>query len=338
MEITVRYYEKNTRKNQIHKALSIINSAQNYYFYKLKEDATDLCEENQVYWDDFLEKQVIEKNVYIIYITEKPFNDNWFSHEEPQCAVISTHSWEERFAPPSLKAYLVYQIAQASINFEGDISETMAMRIVHDDPKGCMFDLCINKSDIKLGMISGSICPQCRAVLDTYGVNEKAINAVEKMLWHVRAEAIGKPIVYDENAAFVIMRFTKNDENNNAFKYGINSALESLGIKCVRADFQITSGQLLEKIARSIERSRFIIAKIDSDNLNVYFELGLAIGLNKDILLVSENDWVLHLPSDLKNLECLTYPKGDYETLKEKIIKYYVDNYHYIVKDPVRAL
>lgn len=224
MEIIVRYYEKNTRKSQILKALSIINSAQNYYFYKLEEEHTDLCEENQVSWEDFREKQVMEGNQYTIYITEKPFNDNWFSHEETQCAVISTHSWEDIFAPPSLKAYLVYQIAQASINFEGDINDSMEMRMVHDDPKGCMFDLCTYKSDIKLGMISGSICPQCRAVLVTYGISEKAINAVEKMLWHVRAEAIGKPIVYDDNAAFIIMRFTENDENNNAYKYGINSA------------------------------------------------------------------------------------------------------------------
>lgn len=332
MEITVRYYEKNTRKTQIVKAISIINSAQNYFFYKLEVDKdTDICKENYISWTKFKEEHIEEDKYakYAIYITEKPFDDNWFSHEESQFAVITTNDWEEIFAPPSLKAYLVYQIAQASINFEGDINENMEMRMVHDNPEGCMFDLCGAKQDIRLGMIAGNICPQCRAVLVRYGVNEKAIGAVEKMLRHVRAEAVGKPIIFDEDAAFVVMRFSSNDENSNAFEYGIKSALESLGIKCIRADFEITSGQLLEKVERSIKRSRFIIVKVDSENLNVYFELGLAMGFDKDILLVSEDQWVLNLPSDLRNWECLTYPKGDYKTLKEKVITHYIDNYHY---------
>lgn len=61
------------------------------------------------------------------------------------------------------------------------------------------------------------------------------------------------------------------------------------------------------------------------------------MGLNKDILLISENDWVLNLPSNLRNIECLTYPKGNYETLKEKIIRYYVDNYHYTIRALIRG-
>ena len=100
-------------------------------------------------------------------------------------------------------------------------------------------------------------------------------------------------------------------------------------IKANRADNTVTSGQLLDKIERNIEKSRFIIAKVDSDNLNVYFELGLAMGLDKDVLLISEKGLVLQLPTDLKNWECLTYSKGDYEELKKNIIEYFKDNYHY---------
>lgn len=332
MKITVRYFAEIKRKNQIQKAISIINSAQNYFFYEAEiDEKIDVCEDASINWHKFkeLQKKFIEDNKYIIYITEKPFDDNWFSHEEAQYSVITTHDWEEHFAPPSLKTFLVYQIAQASINFEGDINETMEIRMVHDDPEGCMFDFCITKPDIKFGMIAGNICPRCRAELVRYGITEKAINAVEKMLWHVRAEAIGKPIIFDEHAAFVVMRFTANDENSNAYEYGIKTALETLGIRCSRADSKITSGSLLNKIERSIEKSRFIIVKVDENNLNVYFELGLAMGLHKDILLISENDWVLNLPTDLRNLECLTYTKGNYHMLEQKIIEYYQNNYHY---------
>lgn len=330
MEINVICSKNNRRKNQIVKAINIMNGVQNNFFYKLISDSeADICEEEYVNWNIFCKNHSSSDDEYIIYITEKPFDDYWFSHEESHYAVITTDDWEETFAPPSLKAYLVYQMAQAAISFEGDLNERMEMRMVHDLAEGCMFDLCINKTDIKLGMIAGNICPQCRAVLVRYGISEKAINAVERMLWFVRAEAIGKPIIFDEDAAFIVMRFSTNDENDNAYKYGIKSALETLNIKVVRADNIISSGQLLEKVQRNIEKSRFVIVKVDSDNLNVYFELGLAMGLDKDVLLISEKELVLQLPSDLKNWECLTYSKGNYEELKKNIIQYFQDNYYY---------
>ena len=164
--------------------------------------------------------------------------------------------------------------------------------MVHDSANGCIFDFCENKSDIKLGMIAGNICPQCKAILMSYGIDEKALYAIERMLTVVRAEAIGKPIIFDENAAFIVMRFSANDENANAYKYGVQLALEELNIKCVRADNELSSGQLLGKIEKNIDKSRFIIAKVDSSNLNVYFELGLAMGKQKDVLLISEKNLV----------------------------------------------
>lgn len=338
MVINVKYWNGNTRKNQIIKAVNIINGLQNYYYLVLKPLDEDVVNDVSINWEFFCENYSAENDDYVIYITEKAFDDNWFSHEEYQFSIITTNDWEKHFAndwekhfaPPSLKAYLVYQIAQAVISFEGDLSEKMEMRMVHDYAEGCMFDLCIDKTDIHLGMIAGNICPKCRANLVRYGISEKAIYSAERMLGYVRSEAIGKPMLFDEDAAFVVMRFSQNDENDHAYLYGIKPALERLKIKCIRADNQISSGQLLEKIEKNIEKSRFVIIKVDSNNLNVYFELGVAMGLNEDVLLISEKDLVLHLPSDLKNWECLTYSEGNYDELKDKVIKFFSDNYHYM--------
>jgi len=329
MVIKIKYWIDNSRKNQIIKAISIINGLQNYYFFMLESSDNDVVNETCVDWDVFSKLYSIKNDEYVIFITEKPFVDNWFSHEEYQFSVITMHDWEKLFAPLSLKAYLVYQIAQAVISFEGDLSEKMEMRMVHDYAEGCIFDLCMDKTDIHLGMIAGNICPKCRGNLLRYGISEKAIYSVERMLSYVRSEAIGRPIVFDEDTAFIVMRFSQNDENDHAFLYGIRPALEKLKIKCIRADNQITSGQLLEKIKKNIEKSRFVIIKVDSNNLNVYFELGLAMGLNKDVLLISQEDLVLHLPTDLRNWECLTYSEGNYDQLKNKVIKFFADQYHY---------
>lgn len=201
--------------------------------------------------------------------------------------------------------------------------------MTHERAEGCMFDFCLKKTDIKLGMVAGTICPQCQSALLRYGISKKALNAIERILSYVRSEAIGKPIMFNENEAFIVMRFSNNDENDHAYKYGIKHALEDLKIKCIRADEEVMAGQLLQKVRQNIERCRFVVAKVDSNNLNVYFELGLAMGLDKDVLLISEEDLVIQLPTDLKNWECLTYSKGNYEQLKQRIIQYYKDNYHY---------
>jgi hypothetical protein len=143
----------------------------------------------------------------------------------------------------------------------------------------------------------------------------------------VRAEASGRPIALDPQEVFIVMRFTQNDENDNAWKHGIRPGVESCGLKPVRADAKVESGQILEKIDRYIKRCRLIVAKVDENNLNVYYELGLAMGFDKDVLLISESSLVLNLPSDLKNWECLTYDKGNYDQLAARMRKFLCDNY-----------
>ena len=244
--------------------------------------------------------------------------------------------WRNVGLKPNLKTILsififILILISNNICFAGELSEYVEMRMIHDDAAGCMFDFCTDKKDIHLGMIAGNICPQCRAVLLQYGINEKAIYSVERMLCYVRSEAIGKPVLFDENEAFVVMRFSQNDENEHAYLYGIKPALKSLNIKCIRADNQILPGQLLDKIEISINKSRFVIVKVDVDNLNVYFELGLAMGLDKDIILISERNLVINLPADLRNWECLTYTEGNYEELRNNLINFFVNNYHYTI-------
>ena len=330
MDIKIICCNNYCRKNQIIKAINILNSVQNYFFYKLINVDSEVVEDNIIIdWNSFSSAHGNSIDEHTIYITEKPFSDNWFSHKGYNFSIITTDGWELHFAPPSLCVYLVYQIAQATVSFEADLSENMEMRMVHDKAEGCIFDFCLNKPDIKLGMIAGTICPHCRSILLRYGINERVLNAIERILLYVRSEAIGKTVMFNENEAFIVMRFSNNDENDHAYKYGIQPALKDLGIKSLRADDKIISGQLLSKIRQNIEKCRFIIAKVDSENLNVYFELGLAMGLDKDVLLISEENFVIRLPSDLKNWECLTYPNGNYDKLKQQIVKYYQDNYHY---------
>ena len=326
MKINVICYSSIARKFQILKAIEALNYIQNYFRYIYVESEKDVCNEKSLAWkefDDYYQSDV----KYNIYITEKNFDDNWFSHEESNYAVISTAGWETYFAPPSLKAYIVYQIAQATMNFKADINEGMQIRLIHSKPRGCIFDFCANKEEIRIGMNAGLICPQCKNELKIYGVEELALSAIENILNYVRSESIAKPIIFKANTAFVVMEYTKNDENQNAFEYGIKAALKELGIECVRADDNVRYNPILEQVMEHIYKSKFIIVKADTNSLNVYFELGFAMGIKKDILLISEESQVGNLPIDMRNMQCLTYKKGDYGELCKKVKSFFMKNY-----------
>jgi len=73
-----------------------------------------------------------------------------------------------------------------------------------------------------------------------------------------------------------------------------------------------------------------VVATVDVESRNVYFELGLAIGPGKDVLLVTESTLIVTLPSDLRSWECLTYEKGNHEELRDKAARFFEANYHLV--------
>ncbi|RHW28307.1 hypothetical protein D0Z08_04850 [Nocardioides immobilis] len=254
-----------------------------------------------------------------MWVTDAPFADNWFSHEDRATSVITTADWERYFAPPSLRSYVIYQLAQTCTIFAADLSEEMLENIAHEPPRGCANDLSANKANIRFGMLAGSLCPECAAVMTQYGMSDEQVAAVRRMLALVRDEALGTPRPLDPLSAFVVMRFSAFDENANAYEYGVKAGIEAAGFTCTRADDSYQPGALLTKVTKYIERSRVIVAKVDVQNLNVYYELGVARALGKDIILVAAQEQIGGLPTDINNLEVLTYPTGDYKALRESL-------------------
>ena len=315
---------------RVQEAVNLVNGCQRFFFLKRCRDPIRLRGEGGTLGGDAAAELLATEypNQKVICITDRRLDDNWFSHEYRHCAVISTADWEQHFAPPSLRSYLAYQIAQALVPIEGDLSEEMLLRLVHEPAIGCMHDLNVSKLDIKYGMRAGNMCPACEGSLREFGVDSSALDAIRRILGIVRDEAIGRTRGVDSFATFVVMRYSQNDENDNAYRYGVLPGLEDVGLTVRRADDSVQSTQILDKVFRYLERSRFIVAKVDVENLNVYFELGLAMGLNKDVLLVSESTMVVSLPSDLRNWECLTYQKGNYEQLRRRVADFFRANYH----------
>jgi len=167
MDVSVVVSSTSSHITRIKAALSLVNGCQRFFRVVLATDGK-LDKRNKPVnafelIEDWLSK-TSETN-HAILVTEDLLDDNWFSHEYRDQALITIGDWEQYYAPPSLRAYLTYQIAQALIHFAADMSEEMALNMVHEPPVACMYDMATQKTDIKFGMIGGNLCPVCVAQL-----------------------------------------------------------------------------------------------------------------------------------------------------------------------------
>ena len=91
----------------------------------------------------------------------------------------------------------------------------------------------------------------------------------------------------------------------------IRPIVESEGISCIRADEIVGVNLITFDIWEKINRARFIIADLTGQNPNVFYELGLAHALGKEVVLLTQS--IDDVPFDLKAMRCIIYsyqPRG----------------------------
>lgn len=121
----------------------------------------------------------------------------------------------------------------------------------------------------------------------------------------------------DSNLCFVLMPFLKSMEP--IYMDHIKSIVEMEGISCQRADDIVGTNIITYDIWEKINRARFIVADLTGKNPNVFYEVGLAHAIGKEVILVTQS--MDDVPFDLKALRCIVYsftPRGMKE-LKNKL-------------------
>jgi len=91
-------------------------------------------------------------------------------------------------------------------------------------------------------------------------------------------------------------------------------ALKSLNVKHRIAKKELRTKDFFCKICELIQQCRYFLANLTNPTFNVGLELGLALGLNKDVILIASNR--TKIPSDLVRQEVIFYGK-DLNKLKE---------------------
>ncbi len=121
--------------------------------------------------------------------------------------------------------------------------------------------------------------------------------------------------------AFVIIPYS--EPYQHLYEQVIKNVLNALNFDCVRADEIQQSSSIIENIERSINTSDLIIAEVSEKNQNVYFELGLAWRLNKEIILLVQKE--KKIPTDTRLYNHLVYDKTDLALFESKLRSWITD-------------
>ena len=122
----------------------------------------------------------------------------------------------------------------------------------------------------------------------------------------------------DSRLCFVAMPFATNLRNVYDTIEGI--VTDYCGLKCVRADRIARSERVTDDIRNYIKNARLVIADLTNTNANVFYEVGMAHGRDKQVILLVQDE--SEVPFDLKGIRYLQYDFQDLTSLKQGLIKY----------------
>ncbi len=124
-------------------------------------------------------------------------------------------------------------------------------------------------------------------------------------------------IKQDEKLCFVLMPFKNSFDR--IYKEQIKPTVESLGLKCVRADEIFSPTSVLEDIWTHILKSKVIIADVTGKNPNVFYEMGIAHTIGRPVIIITQNKE--DVPFDIAQYRYFLYSddKKGWEKLRENI-------------------
>lgn len=124
-------------------------------------------------------------------------------------------------------------------------------------------------------------------------------------------------------SCFIIMPF--DEEFKKVYDECIKPLVEEkLGMDCIRIDeWPSCKKTIIDNIKTKIHQCLFAIADLSLDKPNVYYEVGLAHAIGKDVVFIKNKQFgELKLPFDISPWHAFVYDKDatSYEKLFEKIV------------------
>ena len=131
--------------------------------------------------------------------------------------------------------------------------------------------------------------------------------------------------------AFVFVLMPFDEGFRDIYEVGIKPACNDAGAYCERVDEQIFVENILERVYNQIAKADVIVAEMTGRNPNVFYEVGYAHALNKQVILLTQN--TEDIPFDLQHYPHIVYG-GSIATLKHELEA----RVRWCVKNPKEAL
>jgi hypothetical protein len=87
-------------------------------------------------------------------------------------------------------------------------------------------------------------------------------------------------------------------------------AIEAAGIEAYRVDQDPSVSIPIQDIENGIRKSEICLADITTDNPNVWFELGFALAIPREVVLVCSEERTTHYPFDVQHRSIIKYKTG----------------------------
>jgi hypothetical protein len=103
--------------------------------------------------------------------------------------------------------------------------------------------------------------------------------------------------IEEANAAFIMMAFGDQSPGHLPIvdiQAAIKRGCDAVGVRAHRADEVEHSGSITSLILDHIKRHRFLISDLTHERPNVYYEIGFAHGMEKEVVLTAHTGTALH--------------------------------------------
>jgi hypothetical protein len=116
------------------------------------------------------------------------------------------------------------------------------------------------------------------------------------------AFSLPEPAVLDPTQVSAMMPFSPPF---NGVYGAIKASAENAGLRCDRVDGIWENHTVIQDVIGLIDRSAFVICDCTGRNPNVFYEIGIAHSLGKEVILITQNGD--DIPFDLRHIRYLTY-------------------------------
>lgn len=162
-----------------------------------------------------------------------------------------------------------------------------------------------------------AMAPQLHINLRTRGINEldnthwavKDVDLFRVLLANHRplrpeptAFTLPNPPVFDTTQVSAMMPFSAPF---TAVYEAIRRSAEAAGMRCDRVDGIWENHTVIQDVISLIDRSAFVVCDCTGRNPNVFYEIGIAHSLGKEVILITQNGD--DIPFDLRHIRYLTY-------------------------------